>query len=87
MSFNEAAGSGDWAGCIKVLDAELKAPAMATLPAEGQAPLRLALLLNRGYCLQKLMLNRKALKASGERSGSRSHQDLGRDKMSSHTGL
>ena len=61
MSFNDAAGSGDWAGCIKVLDAELKAPAM-----EDQAPLQLALLLNRGYCLQKLMLNRKALKASGE---------------------
>jgi hypothetical protein len=79
MSFNEAAGSGDWAGCIKMLDAELKATATAT-PME--APLRLALLLNRGYCLQKLMLNRKALKASGKRSGcafvsrSWSRQDL-----------
>ena len=73
MSFNDAAGSGDWAVCIKVLDAELKAPTMATPPTEGQAPLRLALLLNRGYCLQKLMINRKALKASGGRSGARSN--------------
>lgn len=56
--FATAAGHGDWAGCIKLLDLELKS-------VEG-LPSSVAFLLNRGYCHQKLMLNRKALKVTGD---------------------
>ena len=54
MRFVHAVASGDWAGCIKQLDAELQKVTGDT----NSVPL----LLNRGYCHQKLMLNRKALK-------------------------
>ncbi|KAG1678966.1 hypothetical protein FOA52_013029 [Chlamydomonas sp. UWO 241] len=64
-AFVEAIGCSNWAAAIKQLDGELEAHARSTNAGQGSssdAAQLCALLLNRGFCNQRLQLYRKALK-------------------------
>ncbi|GAX83792.1 hypothetical protein CEUSTIGMA_g11217.t1 [Chlamydomonas eustigma] len=57
QEFVKSIRSGGWAAAIKLLDSEIQATDSTQHPQDV-----LAMLLNRGFCNQKLQLNRKALK-------------------------
>ncbi len=53
-SYVSALTDGRWAEAAKVIDSAIQS---------AEVPTRLQLLINRGYCHQRLQLYRKALKA------------------------
>ncbi len=61
LQFIACIGQGNWAAAIKILDAEIKS-SESTHQSPSAVPSLVFLLLNRGFCNQKLQLYRKALK-------------------------